>query len=256
MATQRLLDVWLLDGNTVYKAVPFTVIADWLQQGRLLPEDRVRIAGGNKWLPITEVGAFEPYLPRPEPMEAEDTAEALEPVDLGLEFAAKKADEEDDVDMIPLIDISLVLLIFFMMTASVSSGIMSPINTPPAKHQLAEISQDMLWVGVDSKSLAGTVQKDKDGKELPWFSFGDDKETYLKPTPNQQDLQNIMRQKLEALDGVAKIRIRADLNLPIETIQQMQLELQGLQRSMNASRPAGKGPLTFTIYGEVSEPKE
>ena len=30
-------------------------------------------------------------------------------------------DEDDDVDMIPLIDISLVLLIYFMMTSAISA---------------------------------------------------------------------------------------------------------------------------------------
>src|SRR5688572_7837456 len=121
MPSQRLLDVWVLDPNTVYKDVPFTVVADWLQQGRLLPEDRVRLAGGAKWLPLIEVSAFAPYIPGAEPLAADDAAEALEPVDMGLDWGKSHEEDDDDVDMIPLIDISLVLLIFFMMTASVAS---------------------------------------------------------------------------------------------------------------------------------------
>ena len=39
--------------------------------------------------------------------------------------------------MIPLIDITLVLLIFFMMTAAVNAGLFSPIDTPPASERPA-----------------------------------------------------------------------------------------------------------------------
>ena len=33
---RRFLDVWIVESNTVYQEVPFEVVADWLQQGRLL----------------------------------------------------------------------------------------------------------------------------------------------------------------------------------------------------------------------------
>src|SRR4051812_2077105 len=105
----RLLDVWLIDLNEVYSTVPFTVIADWLQQGRLLGQDRVRLAGNKKWHDIATVPAFAPYLPKEEPLEAQDQAEALEPVDLGFDWKRPHEDDDEDVDMIPLIDISLVL---------------------------------------------------------------------------------------------------------------------------------------------------
>ena len=39
---RRLLDIWIVETNTAYKAVPFETVANWLQQGRLLP----RIAFG------------------------------------------------------------------------------------------------------------------------------------------------------------------------------------------------------------------
>lgn len=253
---QRLLDVWLLDGNTVYRDVPFTVVADWLQQGRLLSDDRVRLAGGKKWLSFTEVAAFQPFLPGAEPMAAEDAAEALEPIELDVDWPKREGEDDEDVDMIPLIDISLVLLIFFMMTASIASGIISPIQTPPAEHQLSDLSKEMFWVGVDSKSIAGTIERGPDGKELPWLSFGDDMGTYLQPSTEPQDLLRVIRDRMDARDGPVRIRIRADLNLPIEIVQNVTLELQGLERTLNASRPPGKGPLAFVIYAEVSEPKQ
>ena len=75
-AAVRLLDVWIVDLNKVYTGVPFTVVTDWLQQGRLLPTDRVRMAGKEKWHLIEAVPALTPYVPKAQPMAAEDRAEA------------------------------------------------------------------------------------------------------------------------------------------------------------------------------------
>jgi hypothetical protein len=69
MATKKL-DVWVVERETVYREVPFTVVADWLQQGRLLGEDRVRLSGQEQWHLISAVSAFKPYLPGPAPAEA------------------------------------------------------------------------------------------------------------------------------------------------------------------------------------------
>src|SRR5262245_52020574 len=135
---RRVLDVWVVDTNTVYREVPFTVVADWIQQGRLLAEDKARPSGKGGWFPLGDLPALAAYFPKPEPVRVEDKAEALEPVEFDL--APPRHDEEaDDPDMIPLIDITLVLLIFFMMTAAVQAGLFSPIDTPPARHQLLQI---------------------------------------------------------------------------------------------------------------------
>ena len=164
---KRLLDVWIVEINTVYREVPYSVVIDWLMQGRVLPEDRVRRAGGKSWHPIDTVPAFAPYLPQPAPVAVEDQAEALEPVDLGFDIPARTEDEDEDVDMIPLIDISLVLLIFFMMTATISSGVFANIKTPSARHQLSVISEGSLWVGIEPKSRSGAIETDARGKPLP-----------------------------------------------------------------------------------------
>lgn len=256
---QRQLDVWILEIDTVYREVPFTVVTDWIQQGRLLADDCVRMAGSKKWHAISAVGALGPYLPRPEPQRADDRAEALEPVDMGLDWKRPGEEDDEDVDMIPLIDISLVLLIFFMMTASVSSGTMSSIATPSAQHQLAQITKDTFWVGIDSKSAAGAVEKDGNGRPVPWFSYGNDsskKESKkpLTPTLNLREVLEALTADLkDAPSGEVKVRLRADKDLPIEIIKDTTLALQDLETQLNRSRGAAK--LTLTFLGEVSEPK-
>ncbi len=39
---RRYLDVWIVETNTVYREVPFEVVTDWVQQGRLLADDMLR----------------------------------------------------------------------------------------------------------------------------------------------------------------------------------------------------------------------
>src|SRR5437588_1905 len=102
---RRFIDVWIVESNTVYQEVPYAVVCDWVQQGRLLADDMFKPSGTKEWFPLGGSPDFTPYLPRPEPFRVEDEAEALEPVE--LDFAWKKPHdiEDDDVDMIPLIDV-------------------------------------------------------------------------------------------------------------------------------------------------------
>jgi biopolymer transport protein ExbD len=130
---RRFLDVWIVEANTVYREVPFPVVSDWIQQGRLLENDMLRRSGTAEWFPVGSSAEFAPYLPRSEPDRVEDAAEALEPVELDIRWKKPAADEDDDVDMIPLIDVSLVLLIFFMLSAS-AAGLTAFVPTPPAEY--------------------------------------------------------------------------------------------------------------------------
>jgi hypothetical protein len=248
----RTLDVWIVEINKVYREVPFAIVTDWLQQGRLLPEDKVRVAGGKTWHELSKVPAFAPYLPQAEPLAVEDAAEALERVDLGLAPTRRLEEEDEDVDMIPLIDISLVLLIFFMMTATVSSGFLTSINTPGAKNQSAVPAAGSFWVGIDSKSGGGQVERGADGKPLPWFSFGKDNQQLQDPSTDMAAVFGALGTTLAAEEGEVNVHLRADKDLTIETIKGATLELQGLEESLNRGKQQGK--LKLVIMGEVSEP--
>ena len=254
-APVRLLDVWIVDLNKVYTGVPFTVVTDWLQQGRLLPTHRVRLAGKEKWHLVEAVPALTPYLPTPQPLATEDRAEALEPIDLGLESPKLHEAEDDDVDMIPLIDVSLVLLIFFMMTTAISSGVFSPIATPAAKHQLATIAGDMYWFGIDSKIDSATKEK------VTWYSLGKDaekKQYLIDPTTDDGEVFAGLAKELQDKNGEIKVRLRAHKSLPIEEIKGVTLGIQELESRLNRdiSRVAGPNRLQLTVLGEVSEPSK
>ena len=240
----RLLDVWIVELNKVYTGVPFTVVTDWLQQGRLLPADRVRMAGKAKWHLIEAVAALTPYVPITQPLAVEDRAAALEPIDLGFESPKVHEGEDDDVDMIPLIDVSLVLLIFFMMTTAISSGVFSAIPTPVAKHQTGTISSDMYWLGIELQ----------DGTTL--FSLGKDSEKekpLVAPTEKGSAIIDELVKELQDAEGEVRIRLRADKRLPIETIKAVTMDLQDLETRFNKSRDAGPKRVQLIVLGEVSE---
>jgi biopolymer transport protein ExbD len=256
---RRELDVWIVQTNSVYRRVPYTVVTDWIQEGRLLAEDKVRAAGGDKWHTLGNVPALAAFLPRAEPFPIEDKAEALEPVATGFGWtAARPEDEEGDVDMIPLIDVSLVLLIFFMMTAAISTGLLSPIKTPGARRQLEVISKDMFWVGIDRK-------QDADGQAAPLYSVGEGEsplqvrpgnpksnESYV--TPDREQMLAQLKKRLTGVKGEVRIRIRADKDLLVEEVDGMTRQLQALEAQLNNGRPANER-LRFQFLGEVSEPQ-
>jgi biopolymer transport protein ExbD len=156
---RRFLDVWIVETNTVYQEVPFDVVADWLQQGRLLDDDRLKPSGTANWMRIGDTPEFRPYSLAPREQAPQDTAEALEPMDAehaSLPHRRHAEDEDEDVDMIPLIDVSLVLLIFFMMTAT-TVGASAFVPTPKAEAGMT--TDDPNGVRID-------IKPDDDGKPL------------------------------------------------------------------------------------------
>jgi biopolymer transport protein ExbD len=232
MSVQRFFDLWVVETNTVYRKVPYSVVTDWLQQGRLLDEDKVRLAGGTNWVPLGNVPAFKAYLPKAEPYRVEDKAEALEPVQVDFSWKPRRGDEDQDVDMIPLIDISLVLLIFFMMTAAVSTAA-ATIRTPEAENKLISIDPDMFWIGID-----------KDKGEQPAYSFGQGNKPG-EQCASREDLIQKFTAKLREQSSTVNVRIRADQDLPYDLVREMIEKLGPFKRQQKIAN----------IVAEVSEKK-
>jgi biopolymer transport protein ExbD len=244
---RRVLDVMLAETREAYRGVPYTVVVEWIQEGRLLGEDQVRAAGGATWYRLDSVPALAAFLPRAEPTRVDDRAEALEPVEVDFSWRRPPGMDEGDVDMIPLIDISLVLLIFFMMSAAVRAGVFSPINTPPAEHQLLKLSEDMYMVNVDAPDPAK--------KAAPFYSLSSSKQEIIKPPVTLAQLKSGLKDELAKQHGVEiKVGVRADENLPYEVIQNLILELQGVERDVNDRRDPGQRVKLFD-FAVVSDRK-
>jgi biopolymer transport protein ExbD len=228
---RKTFDVWIVENNTVYREVPFSVVTDWVQQGRLLDDDKVRPAGTAQWLGLAQTPELLPYVPKAEPLRIEDRAEALEPVHVDFSWKPRREGGEEDVDMIPLIDVSLVLLVFFMMTAAVG-GAASLIDTPKAEYKLLSAEPEMWWIGI-----AG------DAETPPSYSMGKGDSGPGTAYENRDALMNAFRANVAQANGQVSVRIRASQHLPIEVIRDMTAQLEPLKAD---------GKLK-AIFGEVSE---
>jgi biopolymer transport protein ExbD len=220
----RFFNVWLVQSNMVYRGVPYTVVCDWIQEGRLTAKDCVRTAEESNWRYIGDHELFSAYLAMPQATpRPDDAAEALG--DVELDFSMRKQEEgEEDPDMIPLIDISMVLLVFFMMTAE-NLLTRSPVDSPKAAY--SEIA--------DNKSaLMANIQRDPDNPKRAQYFFGDDF------SPNAVLTDEGLVQKLE--DAIRDrgntpqiIIIRADGLLPYETVSAMTVRIQKMLKQIGNS---------------------
>jgi biopolymer transport protein ExbD len=235
MAKNRIgYDLWLTASNRVYQDVPYDVLTDWLQQGRVVSDDRIRPETGGEWLPVAALPAFAAFLPHAVEHAAEDATTALEPVALDVPIRRRRSDEDDDVDMIPLIDISLVLLIFFMMTATLAvSG--ADIETPRTYHGV-ELSndRDMIWVGVNRNAAGGPV-----------YSIGQGNRP-AEPGDNDLTLPQLLERldaKIRAAEHGCVVRVAGHKKLPYGAVLQLTAELE------KRKRPGG----IIEIKAEVNE---
>ena len=61
----KVFDVWFVAANTVYKAVPYNVVAEWTLGGRLGAADMVRPSGTQApWAKVGTHALLTDYLPR------------------------------------------------------------------------------------------------------------------------------------------------------------------------------------------------
>jgi len=201
--------------------VPYSVVVDWVQQSRLLANDRVRPARSKDWVTVEETPALGDFLPKAEPMRAEDQAEALEPVQVDFNWKRRTDDDDDDVDMIPLIDISLVLLIFFMMTATVAvSG--ADIPTPQVYQGVGLMGSDpsTFWIGID---------RGEGGKAIYSMGQGDRPPQDTDRNLTQDQVLARLDAKINPSSGATSgisVRVAAHNQTPFGTVQALTAELE------------------------------
>lgn len=217
----RNFDVWFVSANTVYKGVPFQVIADWVTGGRLSAKDRVRPTGEKDWIEIGEHGHFAPYIPPPQPKAAPEEKEApveIEEIEPAEPRPRRRAShDEDDPDMIPLIDISLVLLIFFMMIRA--AGALSPVDVPDMQFA-GEISKspDTITISIEKRSPEDVFYTVRVGENAPTKEFSN------LPTP--EAAINALDHYLTEAQRVPDVRIACEKTLPNERVYELVRELK------------------------------
>lgn len=222
----KAYDVWSLAANTVYRGVPYGVVTDWAQQGRVSGEDKVRAAGSkDDWLRLADHPELSDFLfargGGTAPAVATRHAEELEPVEMDVGWKKSAIDEDDDPDMIPLIDISLVLLIFFMMTATVAA--LSPIDVPDMRH-VSELraDPDALTINIDKNARDETYYALRIGERAP-----ERDDSNLPSLPDLlARLDHRLSEILSAGGRPPEVRIACHKDLPSERVHELAKELQ------------------------------
>ena len=243
----KAFDVWFVTANTVYKAVPYNVVADWTQQGRVAGTDMVRPTGTqDAWEKVSDNELLADYLPLPVARVLPKPDENLIPAEVvGEEQPQPSAgptvelpdpepgptvsrfEEDDEVDMIPLIDISMVLLVFFIMIQA--AGALAPVDVPEMKYagQLT----------ADPDAITITIEKvfdpTADGKERVEYSV---RVGPTSPRPGHDQLptpEAAIKALNEALVGATRppeVRIACRKELPRERVYELRRELEPLRK--------------------------
>jgi biopolymer transport protein ExbD len=220
----KSFDVWFVGANTVYRGVPYQVVADWTQQGRLAAADQLRAAGSKEpWKKVEEWPNFADYLPHAAPAGAATAEAAAEPVEIPeppveeLRSRRQRGYDEDDVDMIPLIDISMVLLVFFIIVSA--TGALSPVDVPDMRYA-GELS-------ADADAVTINIEKASETDVLYSVRVGQ-----LAPKPEHSRLPN-PEAAMAALDTVLSgltrppvVRVACERDLPSERVLELARELK------------------------------
>jgi len=232
----KAFDVWFVAANTVYKAVPYSVVADWAQEGRLAVADMVRPAGTN--VPWVAVGAYEllaDYVPHQSPQvvvpadvspmtESVGTAAAAAPTSVELpeaeevSFRRPASEEDDDVDMIPLIDVSMVLLVFFILMRA--AGALAPVDVPEMRYA-GQLSNDpeAITIDIDKKDEFTVFYAVRQGQAAPLPSHN----MLTKP----EDAIKALEELLANAPRPPEVRIACRKDLPRERVYELRRELEG-----------------------------
>ncbi len=253
----KAFDVWFVTANTVYRAVPYTVVADWTQQGRLAAGDMVRPAGTQTaWEKVGTHELLADYLFQPTEgrvvsadgagtpaatgdAPAAPTGPTVELPDPEERPAPGRFEEDDEVDMIPLIDISMVLLVFFIMIQA--AGALAPVDVPEMKY-------------------AGQLTADPDAITITIEKLNTEDVFYAVrvggggPKPEHDQLKTpeaaiaALKENLVGVTRPPEVRIACRKDLPRERVYELRRELEPLRN------PKGdKPPLINSIVATVVE---
>ena len=231
----KAFDVWFVAANTVYKQVPYGVVADWTGQGRLAASDMIRPAGSTEpWQRVDKNRLLADYLPRAAPpvvavaaagASPEAEAQAAEAHGGGDEhWPHPKAEEDDEVDMIPLIDISMVLLVFFIMMQS--SKALDPVDIP-----------DMVYAGkLNANATAITIVIDKASEtDIKYSVRVGETETpensNLKGPDARKKVLEKMREQFPDVPQPREVRITCHRELPSERVFELMEDLRPFKES-------------------------
>jgi len=127
------------DSGQVYKDLPLATLQQWILEARIDAQDPVKGPGMADW---AQAGAVPELLRYFSPQRV--GSDLISSADVGNPFGSR--DEEELVmDLTPFIDITFLLLIFFVVTAQFQQQSMR-VNPPEAKHTASRRQEKLIVV--------------------------------------------------------------------------------------------------------------
>jgi biopolymer transport protein ExbD len=166
MARRKNLELRVVSLDRVYGPLSLEKLVQLAAQGRLSPHDQVRTAGTSAWHSITEVPAVAASMPQPSM--AQMAADGGTAVDLGDEAAQrwKLRDstwqpEEAEIDMAPMIDVTFLLLIFFMVSNSMANPTAMDVPAAVYGRGVTLEGQQQILIDQEGDYFLGDVASDE-----------------------------------------------------------------------------------------------
>jgi len=130
------------DSGKIYKGLPLATLKTWILEVRIDADDYVTNATLKKWVRVSKIEELTPFF-APESL----GTDVISSEDLNLGWHRQGENQELEIDMTPMIDVTFLLLIFFMVTATFAIHEVKSIKNPQAKH-LQKYKQEKLSVSV------------------------------------------------------------------------------------------------------------
>ena len=134
---RRSMHLKIVAQDQLVGPLPLDVLVEMASNGEISPQDLVRPGGSQDWIRVTEVPELAARLalpPAPEPFgtgpqdDLPEAGDARDPFRVG----GRTPDEEAAMEMAPMIDVTFLLLIFFMLTNSLANP--AAMEVPDAVH--------------------------------------------------------------------------------------------------------------------------
>jgi biopolymer transport protein ExbD len=139
------------DSNKLYSNIPFLTLKAWILEARVSPHDLVTNPDIAKWIEAGKISEFAPFF-------APDSfgTDVVSSQDMGLPWQTE-AEEDVDFDITPMIDVTFLLLTFFLATATFAIHEIKNISIPKAFHtqQYKQIEKVSISIAKDRKIYIG-----------------------------------------------------------------------------------------------------
>ena len=126
-----------------YTKIPFGTLKAWILEARIDPQDFVTNAALREWVPADSIAELASFF-APDAM----GSDVVSGQEMSFPWQQRQAGDDVDLDLTPMIDVTFLLLTFFLANATFAMHQVKNVDVPKAAYT-QEYKQDKLAVSVD-----------------------------------------------------------------------------------------------------------